>query len=240
MSEKRDQTIPGQEAERIVQAYERRSKSVPPGRYSLFEPSHLLRVQERERRVLKLIESLTGGNLQDKMILEVGCGSGHWLRQFVQWGALPANLAGVDLLPSRLAEARERCPAGVRLEIGDASHLKFDYESFDIILQATAFSSILSDELKAALAREMLRVLRPGGFVLWYDFFVNNPRNPDVRGIGKNELHRLFPNCSVYCERMTLAPPLGRLLGRVSAFAYNLASGLRFLCTHYLAVIKKT
>lgn len=233
-------TLPREEAERIVEVYQRRSRSVLQGRYSFFEPSHLLRIQERERRVLKLIESQIGRHLEDKMILEVGCGSGYWLRQFVQWGAIPTNLAGVDLVPDRLAEARERCPAGVRLECRDASHLEFQDESFDIVLQSTAFSSILNDDVKAAVAREMLRVLRPDGFVLWYDFFINNLRNRDVRGIGKSELYRLFPDCSIYCERITLAPPLGRLLGRVSAFAYTLASGLRFVCTHYLALIRKT
>ena len=29
----------------------------------------------------------------------------------------------------------------------------------------------------------MIGRLAPGGGVLWYDFTVNNPRNPDVRGV---------------------------------------------------------
>jgi ubiquinone/menaquinone biosynthesis C-methylase UbiE len=232
------QILSSEEAKRIADAYERRSKSLRQGVYSLFDPSHLLRLQEVERRILKAIKRETR-DLRDTKLLEIGCGSGYWLRQFVQWGGRPPNLVGVDLLADRVAMARELCPSDIRLECRDASSLGFRDDTFDIVFQATVFSSILDADMKAAVAREMLRVLQPGGFVLWYDFFVNNPRNPDVRGIGKKELCQLFPNCSIHCERITLAPPLGRPLSRLSAFAYNLTSALRFTCTHYLVVIKK-
>jgi ubiquinone/menaquinone biosynthesis C-methylase UbiE len=35
------------------------------------------------------------------------------------------------------------------------------------------------------IVREMLRVLNPEGFVLWYDYHVNTPRSPDVRRVKK-------------------------------------------------------
>src|SRR5215472_6026486 len=89
------------EAERISQVYARRSKSVSMARYSLLELPNLLLIQELERRVLRLVRQHIEGDLGGKKLLEVGCGAGHWLRQFVQWGAKPNNLAGVDLLPDR-------------------------------------------------------------------------------------------------------------------------------------------
>ena len=49
--------------------------------------------------------------------------------------------------------------------------------------QATVFSSTLDRRMRQNIAREMLRVLKPEGIVLWYDYHVNNSRNPDVRGV---------------------------------------------------------
>ena len=230
--------VPSEESQRISEAYDR-SKAISPWRYSYFNLSNLLLQQELERRILKLMGPLTGRELGDKKILDVGCGTGRLLRQFIRWGARPGHLAGVDLLPDLITKARELCPASVHLVCREASSLGFEDNSFDIVFQSMAFTSILEMKMKEAIAREMLRVVRREGFVLWYDFFVNNPRNPDVQGIGKKELRHLFQGCRIHCERVTLAAPLGRLLGRFSAIAYRMASGLRIASTHYLAVIKK-
>ena len=58
--------------------------------------------------------------------------------------------------------------------------LDFRTDSFDFVFQSTVFTSILDSEVRKEVAGEMLRVLKPGGVILWYDFHVNNPRNPDV------------------------------------------------------------
>ena len=50
----------------------------------------------------------------------------------------------------------------------------------------------------------------PGGGVLWYDFTVDNPRNPDVRGVPVARIRELFPEARVQHQRVTLAPPLAR------------------------------
>jgi ubiquinone/menaquinone biosynthesis C-methylase UbiE len=44
-------------------------------------------VQQRERRIVALLRRYGFADLQSKTILEVGCGTGHWLREFVNWGA---------------------------------------------------------------------------------------------------------------------------------------------------------
>jgi SAM-dependent methyltransferase len=227
------------ESQRILGAYARRAQAVPAGRYSPLLVSNVLLQHELERRLVRILSARTRGKLDQCRILDVGCGAGRWLRQFIQWGATPENLVGIDLLPDRIAQARHLCPSGVQLDCREASDLGYESRSFDIVFQAMAFSSILSAEVKVTIASEMLRVLRPGGWILWYDFFVNNPRNPDVRGVGKKELRTLFPGCNIHCERATLAPPLGRLVAPLSETAYRILSGLRFARTHYLAVIEK-
>ena len=81
--------------------------------------------------------------------------------------------------------------------------------------------------------------VRPGGAVLWYDFTVNNPRNPDVRGVPLARVAQLFPQARIDARRVTLAPPLARVLCRVHPALYGLFNTLPFLRTHVLAWVGK-
>jgi ubiquinone/menaquinone biosynthesis C-methylase UbiE len=226
------------EVARIREAYARRQEA-PHGVYSFLNPSYVLQVQERESELLSMLSQHGVDSLEGKRILEIGCGIGYWLRSFLQWGALPENVVGIDLLPERIEQARKLCPHGVGLECGNATAIDYPEASFDLVLQSTVLTSILDPEMRQQIAGEMLRALRPGGFALWYDFFVDNPRNPDVRGIRSGEIRNLFPDCQIYLRRITLAPPIGRLVGQYSPFMYLLLSRIKILCTHYLGLIKK-
>lgn len=224
---------------RIVAAYARRKQVVPANRYSYFERGDLMLRQSRERRALRLLEEQGCRPLDGKKIFEVGCGTGAWLRDFIRWGARPENLAGIDLLPDSLAEARRLCPASVQLSCGNAAAIDFPGGSFDVVLQSTVFTSVLDAEMKAKIAREMLRLAKHDGLILWYDFRVDNPRNPDVKGVGKSEIRRLFPDCQITLKPMILVPPLARFLARYSLLACYLLEGLPWLCTHYMGAIRK-
>src|SRR4051794_2850998 len=96
------------EEERIRSAYARRCHD---SRYSLFQEGQLFLIQERERRVLALLKRRGYAELADCRILEIGTGTGSWLREFIKWGARPENITGLDLLPARVAEAKHLCPA---------------------------------------------------------------------------------------------------------------------------------
>ncbi len=222
----------------LREAYERREHTVPADRYSRLKSDSLLRIQELERRILQLLGGKGVSDLSQKRILEVGCGDGAWLRFLIQSGASPENLFGVDLLPHRIQDARRKCPEAMSLRCEDASQLSFGDESFDFLLAMTVFTSILDEHLRGLLAREMLRVLRRGGSILWYDFHVNNPRNSDVRRVTNHEIKDLFPGCKVELSRITIAPPLGRAVGR-APILYWLLSNVHLLCTHYLGWITR-
>ena len=224
------------EEARIREAYARRQEGAL---YSSFNPGHLFLVQERERRLLGLLKRYGFAPLDTKKILEVGCGEGYWLREFVKWGARPDNIVGVDLLPERIAEARRLCPQAVSLLSGNAAKLEVSDATFDLVLQSTVFTSILDPGMKQEIAAEMLRVVKPDGLILWYDYHVNNPRNPDVRGVKKREIYQLFPECHIALRRITLAPPLARLLAPHSWLCCHLLERIPFLRTHYLGVIRK-
>jgi ubiquinone/menaquinone biosynthesis C-methylase UbiE len=227
------------EASRIKSIYERREARVSSESYSLLNPANLARILEVERQMALALNKNGIKALDGKKILEIGCGSGYWLRQFIQWGAQPHHVAGVDLSEDRIARARLLCPAAVQLQVIDARELEFPSASFDLVLQMTVFTSVLDFRVKQEIARQMLRVLKPDGLILWYDFFVDNPWNRDVRGVGKREIHALFPACRIHLERLTLVPPLGRCVARTSRSLYSCPSSLKALCSHYLGVIDR-
>jgi ubiquinone/menaquinone biosynthesis C-methylase UbiE len=228
------------EVVRIEQAYARRKARGYDRAYTLADRANLLRLQQLQYRMVSLLPEGYRTELHNKQILEIGCGSGYWLREFIQWGALPENIVGVDLLPARIADARHLCPAGVRLEVQNATALSFPDSRFDLAFQATAFTSMLDPNMRVGVAAEMLRTLKPNGCILWYDFFVRNPWNPDVRAVSRREIHRLFPGCRIRLRRVTLAPPLGRTLSRLSSAAYRIVEATSLFHTHYVGIIEKT
>ena len=129
------------EEARVRAAYAKRQRD--NARYSWFSPGHLFMVQERERRLLALLKRHDFAPLNEKKILEVGCGTGYWLREFIKWGARPENITGVDLLADRVAQARRLCPEAVTIQCGSATQIAFPDASFDLVLQSTVFTSVL-------------------------------------------------------------------------------------------------
>jgi SAM-dependent methyltransferase len=224
------------ELARIHAAYARRTNQ---SRYSLLHPANSLAAQEREKEIVSALDRHGCIPLDNLRILEIGCGTGYWLQEFVRWGASPENIIGIDLLPERIAEAILLCPSQITLRCQNAAQTDYSNGAFDLVFQSTVFTSILSQQMKTQIAREMLRVLRPGGTILWYDFTVNNPWNVDVRGIPRREIVKLFPGCRFEFRKLTLAPPVGRPLARVSTLLYRALSAVKMFDTHCLATIHK-
>ena len=226
------------EVERIKAAYERRKKKIPSQQYSLFNRANLFMVQRRDEKVLEALVKHGVTNLEGKRILDVGCGEGGELRNFIRYGARPENISGVDLLLDRIETAKKISP-NIDFHCGDASRLPYENETFDIVIQFTMFTSILDRGMKKSIASEMMRVLKPDGILLWYDYYMNNPRNLDVRGIKKGEIFELFRGCHIYLKRITLAPPLARAIAPRSAILCEVLEKIPQLCTHYLGIFRK-
>lgn len=224
------------EEERIRVAYSKRRTDGLV--YSLFNPGHLFIAQQLEKDLIKLFRRYEVGPLGDKRILDLGCGTGWRLRELVSFGARAENLCGIDLLPN-MVEAAKRISPNIDFRCGNAESLPFRNESFDIVTQFTMFTSILDDGMKLNVAKEMLRILKPDGIILWYDYFISKPSNQDVRGIGKREVIRLFPNCVCDFNKVTLAPPIARTVAPHSFFLCYLLEKIPWLRTHYLVAIKK-
>jgi len=97
-------------------------------------------------------------------VLDVGCGVGRWSRLLAGRGA---EVTGVDLSPTMIAQAQRRAAAdGVadrcRFQVQDLSHLDVGGK-FDLVLGVTVLQHILDPAaLRGALA-SMTAHLAPGG-----------------------------------------------------------------------------
>jgi SAM-dependent methyltransferase len=228
------------ELERIRTEYARRATDPRlRGRYSLFRADVQFTQQTRERNVLQLLQRAGFASLERFDVLEVGCGEGGVLLDLLHWGADPARLHGCDLLPDRIAHARQGLPSTTRLATANGGALPYPSARFDLVLQFTVFTSVLDDGLRQRIAQEMWRVLRPGGAILWYDFRFQG-HNPAVRAIRPQEVRGLFPYGQFHTRRVTLAPPIARRLAHWSWIGCELLNQIPWLRTHDLILIRKT
>ena len=224
------------EPDEIKARYARRTQ---PERYSLLRPDVWHSVQERQRAILRLFADLGHTDLSSLRLLEVGCGTGSNLLELLRMGFAPQHLSGAELLSARFEIARATLPAALKLHEGDALAMNVPDHSQDIVFVSTVFSSLLDDAFQQRLADAMWRWVKPGGGVLCYDFTVNNPSNPDVRGVPLKRLKSLFPQGRMRPQRVTLAPPLARWVTRLHPDLYRVFNAVSPLRTHALAWIAK-
>jgi len=193
------------EIERIRRVYAKRTGSE---RYDPIRPD-VVDALAAYRRAWGRV--LAAGNRRPGATLEVGCGTAGPLGWLQEGGATPA--VGVDVQAQRLAQAAA-IKAQVSLAAADGRRLPFRSGAFSTAVCAVLFSSVLDDSVAADLAAEITRVVAPGGVVLWFDLVLPNPRNPDVRPIGRRALRRLFPGARQDLQRCVLVPTLARRLSQ--------------------------
>ena len=91
-------------------------------------------------------------------VLDVGCGTGRWLRRYESFGF---RSTGVDATPGMLQLAKEHGTVAP-LIAGDACSLPFADQTFDCVSDITVVQHIPESRQPQAL-REMVRVLKSGG-----------------------------------------------------------------------------
>jgi hypothetical protein len=80
--------------------------------------------------------------LENRLIADIGCGVGTWLLTFLQWGARPENLHGIDLDENRIARARSKLVRS-DLRVGDACVLPWPAASFNENLKSRQVEHII-------------------------------------------------------------------------------------------------
>ena len=227
------------EIKSIRERYQKRSECDYLDRYSYINPSVYLWSQEYEREFIKNILSKYLVPIKDKKLLEVGCGAGQNLLNLIKYGFLPENLTGIELLEDRVKAASHILPKSIKIIEGNALDIDIPVFSFDVVMQSTVFTSILDKETREKLAGKMWSLVKPGGGVLWYDFIYDNPRNKDVKGVTHKEIRKLFPDATISFHKITLAPPINRLVTKIHPSLYSLFNLFPFLRTHLLCWIQK-
>ena len=158
-------------------------------------------------------------------VLDVGCGTGASLLQFIRLGFLPANLTGIDTSQDRIQIAQATLP-GVSFRVDDASHLSFASDNFDLVFESTMLGTLESAGLIGSIAREMMRVTRPGGYIMLADWRYSRKGSGVKTAISSKLLDRIFAVGSktevVARRRGALVPPLGRRLSRIAPALYFL------------------
>ena len=102
-----------------------------------------------------------------RLVLDVGCGVGHWSRTLGQVLRPDAMLVGIDREPRWVEAALERAVAagfGDRFSyrVGSGEAIPFPDHSFDLV---TCQTVLIHCPDPGAVVREMVRVVRPGGRV---------------------------------------------------------------------------
>lgn len=222
----------------LVSEYERRDRTVDESLYAPHNPSYLLMSQARERASLRLLSEAGLFPRAGTPCLEVGYGRLGALGTLLSWGLRQSDLHGIEMDPRRAAVAKAAV-SGADLRIGDARNMPWADGTFALVVTWTVFSSILDDAARQAVAAEIVRVLKPGGALLYYDFAWNNPRNPNVRGVSRRELRRVFAGLDGSIRSATLAPPLARVFAPRSWLVATALDSIPFLRSHRVAVLIK-
>ena len=175
-------------------------------------------------------------DLNQAKILDVGCGYGRQLRFFMELGALPENLFGVDLMAYRIERAKLLAP-NISYESGNAESLSYKDEMFDIITQFVVFSSILDQKTRQGVASEMCRVLKNGGIIIWGD--LKRGGSKALHAFDEVEVKRLFPGLELIyrkCISNNTVPKIANRFPELSIFMERIPL---FKKVHDLIILKK-
>ena len=136
-------------------------------------------------------------------ILDVATGTGQQAFAFAKRGY---DVTGVDLTESMLEIARKNNKAGfVKFEIADATHLRFEENSFDVSCISFALHD-MPPNIREKVLREMVRVTKPNGIIVIVEYDL--PRNK----ISRTLIYRLISLYEGEYYRQFIASDLDSLL----------------------------
>lgn len=225
-----------EDLERVRRTYVRYEQE---GRARLWDPTnrgYARMARDRDQALVALIQASRAST--PGAVLDVGCGDGRLLTAVREADVAAADWHGVDLDPGAIADARATFPEA-RFDVGSADALDFEDGTAAVVVAATLFSSLPSAQMEADVAREVGRVVVPGGWLVWYDLRYDNPRNPDVHGLRADRVRALFPGWEGALRPITLLPPLARRLGPLTPVLYPALHALAPLRSHLVGRLRR-
>src|SRR5215469_3138968 len=167
-------------------------------------------------------------------VLDAGCGVGRWSRRLAARGA---QVTGIDLSPTMIAEARRRADAqGVRAQcrflVQSLAALEME-DRFDLVLSVTVLQHILDPAALRAALQRLVDHMAEGGTLILLEAAPRRevPRCDSAifRARARNSYLRLFAECGLELRALTgvdpapfrtwLLPHLPRLSPRVQIAA---------------------
>lgn len=222
----------------IEGAYARRD-DVKGDRYEWWQPDLINQHVIRGMAVRRFLHHAFGGSLSTIDVLDAGCGQGALLRTLIECGADPSRMIGVDMLQSRIDDARRRSPSSLRFETGDATEVDAG-RTFDLVTAFTVFSSIMPIAQRAKVLRALHDRVRPGGWILTFDFRFDNPRNPDVSGVKPRWIRKQLEPGDIHLRTMFTPPPIARRLAPLHPALDRCFGSIAWpLRSHFLLGIRK-
>lgn len=142
-------------------------------------------------------------------VLEVAVGTGVLFEKILLLNPTGRN-EGIDLTEEMLSRARARVhKSGVSnyvLKVGDAYHLQYPDNSFDLIMNNYMFDLIPEKDFRAILS-ELKRVLRKGGRIV----LVNMTKGPHWFNAVWEWLYKIRPSLLGGCRGIELSPYLEKV-----------------------------
>ena len=126
-------------------------------------------------------------------LLDVGCGIGGSSRILAR--DYQFDVTGVTISPQQVARAQQLTPAGVtaKFKVDDAMALSFPDASFDVVWSVEAGPHMPD---KAVFARELMRVLKPGGLLVLADWNQRDARRVPLNVWEKPVMRQLLDQWS--------------------------------------------
>src|SRR5213082_1111860 len=140
---------------------------------ALWEKGDFTRIAETMRKSGEaLVERL--GITKGMKVLDLGCGDGTTALPEAKLGA---DVLGIDiarnLVEAGNRRAAERCLTNLKFQQGDASNLEqFPDKTFDLVI--SIFGAMFAPK-PFEVAKEMVRVTRPGGRIVMGNWIPNDP-----------------------------------------------------------------
>ncbi|HXS80862.1 MAG TPA: methyltransferase domain-containing protein [Gammaproteobacteria bacterium] len=206
-----------------MEATEQRSAGAPDNRtyYDEFARHY---DDRRARGYHKLIDDQATGLVrrvgEGKTLLEVGCGTGLILERVAKFAR---RAEGVDVSPGMVEYARRR---GLDVRVADASSLPYPDAEFDVAFSFKVLAHV--SRFDEALA-EMLRVVRPGGHIVFDIYNRHSLRYAMKRLFGPKHTSQRFAEDAILTRFLTPSemnlrlPANTRLVSR---------SGIRIVTPH--------
>jgi ubiquinone/menaquinone biosynthesis C-methylase UbiE len=147
-------------------------------------------IRERIRQSLVNLFNLHRLNLNEGLMLDIGCGTGDWLRFFSELRGSSFGQFGLDLSLESLHLGKLINP-NLNISLADARSIPFPNSTFQYISQFVTFEHLINQQDLKIACTELTRVCVPGGWLIWYDRL---PMQSDFQqGFTLGDVKSLFP-----------------------------------------------